>query len=529
MDDTALGFELQIRGLGIRSAAVLLPATNRSSVARIDSDIQHVVAAFYEGATELLKRRNKRVIACRVPPEVLEMIFHQLDLLDRVALTEVCSSWRNVAVSDARLWNEASFVYRLPRRGFFDPAARLECARRGFELLARRSAALNAPIKVSVLLAAPPPLGFRIRDDESRTTWLHDLLRNVADRTRTFQLNIMTDTGSSWPIEELPSMPILHTLDISGPLLDQLSLEDKFFKQLSADGILSTLILRHVHIHEGNRLATLKHVHILALSRALDIIHAASLSVNIETLEFSVICTTSAFWSNWDPNTFTNWSPARFRSLTVNLPHSLPGEWSAFNELLTMLKADTVREATLNFEDARLPNFEFFQNFDVSVLSLLYRDGCVCVVAESAAPVPVTRRVTFVLHDSSLSDLRGHAMLWANLSLRDLRTLRVDETLWPWVAPVIKIPDDKVLPALELFLSSEEKREWMNVWTVQIHSVRSLTIGAHLDGMRVMLSPADLRRFAHLFMGGISELVLHGVGLSEEDDMSNVFSKVTLE
>lgn len=539
MDDTALGLELQIRGLGIRSAAILLPnnkyvgraaresdltvattACSRSSVTRIDGDIQHVVAAFFEGAAELLKRRNKRVVACRLPAEVLEMVFRQLNILDCVALTAVCTYWRHIAVSDALLWNEVQFVYTTPRRGFFDPIARLEYARRGFDLLARRSAALEAPIQVSLVLGAHPPVGPTLSEEDARS-YLFNLLKDVAARVRGLRLSISA-LATKWDLR-LPSFPLLEALDISGPPQRALPLDDAFFKNVASGERLTSLTLQHVSLHEDDKAPSLRSIRIPSLASAMNLMAVASLSNDLETLEFSV-SSWQTFWSDWVPNAPNNLHHRRLRHLIINVRDGIP-DWPRFRLLLGALRSAGGQDVSIHFS-ASEPRFELFSEIEIAALDIGIRDGRVQIAASATQPVEgATRTISYDFVPGELDSLRA-SPVWARLSMEHVLAVRVDELLWPFVAPVIPRPPH-TLQRLELRLQSQEKREWLNVWMTQLPGVQTLLMRAE-GNAPIRVSPADLRRFAHVFIDGIKELMLQNIVLEYEDDLSNAFGKVTV-
>lgn len=61
-----------------------------------------------ESDTEQQSIMKKAAIG-RIPPELWYIVFENMDLMDRLVATHVCSDWRSIALRSSRLWRDLDF------------------------------------------------------------------------------------------------------------------------------------------------------------------------------------------------------------------------------------------------------------------------------------------------------------------------------------------------------------------------------------------------------------------------------------
>ncbi|EJD54529.1 hypothetical protein AURDEDRAFT_179667 [Auricularia subglabra TFB-10046 SS5] len=542
MDDTALGLELQIRGLGIRSAAILLPNNNRSHVARIDADIQHVVAAFVDGAVELYKRRNKRVPACKVPPEVLEAVFRQLELLDRVSVTAVCAFWRYVAISDALMWKELSFSFKAPRRGSFGPAERVRClevAMAGFATLVSRTAEATIPVSVSIELTLPPPPPYdTVSPEEDTQSFWDRLFSGVAGRVKALEVKL---ADTSWIIGRgLPVMSKLTRLVIERSL----SFSRDTLERLSS-GILPTLpVIPPLEIDaarfigwltfpndERNHLTlrnvilspledeALEHLHtleLLDLRSFPQLAHFLTRTPKLDTLRVRLRKAGSWEW------TTVQRRPLPPQTVQIDLPDgSLPTATMA--EVINSLVYTQCPSFSLAFYRSQ-PTFELFGNLQAHGVSLTVGDdGTICAVVRD--PLGFATTVSFQ-PTRQATQSTSLTMFWAAFPLDRVHEITIEDRFWGDSLPITNAP---VLHELTLIVAEDIPRRNWSVEARLPATLRTFRLRAH-DRYQGESLATGLKYFlADILANRPSELMIEGFEASRSwNELNDIAEKLVV-
>ncbi|EIW79351.1 hypothetical protein CONPUDRAFT_167108 [Coniophora puteana RWD-64-598 SS2] len=159
----------------------------------IDSEIADncaVIRHYQELNRALRTRRNTLLRICSLPPEVLARIFSKCNERHRVLASHVCRHWREVALSEPRLWSTLS----------------LNVSSNTVWEQVKFTRSRHAPLDLSVVMVD--------RNREGRVQRLQDLREPLGQIPRTYKLDVHYDQDSAPLLYESLTAPVNNLRDL---------------------------------------------------------------------------------------------------------------------------------------------------------------------------------------------------------------------------------------------------------------------------------------------------------------------------